>query len=538
MKPSLRGQNIHICNSSGDLIAKRARAGERAHLHLKQKEKKKQTTKRSPRRKILTDKAYMIDIDGVVCVKPDLLLLGDNNAICDARVGESAVGLTGLNRIEERFERDYSGDLIRVKAQGILPFEITPEHPLLTVSSKSFFPRISFAEPTWKKAGELKPKLELQNGDYLVLPRIDGSICEEQIELRQFTTSHGADICKAQSFPLSLTLNYQTSWLLGLYVAEGCILRDTGRANSIAKSQFALSVREVDLVERLEQTIITLGLKPLVRSLGSVTTVLLQSRILARAFSYLCGIGASNKKIPEVVLFHRDPRILLSFLQGYLEGDGSNMRNGFTAITVSRLLALQLQLLCARLGIPLCITKKEEQSFGYIQGRRVALHHKYRLQATTSAGPRRRMKVFDKYILCPIREVERVWYQGKVYNVRTSDNTYLASNVVVHNCEHVPNEFPERMATALESPGAKEWINEKYREGNYVAFFTARLESHRKVTEEWLSSHGFLYDEIVFGKPRGGNYHYIDRAHVQATTFRGKFAPLVSKSYGIEVFED
>jgi uncharacterized HAD superfamily protein len=105
-------------------------------------------------------------------------------------------------------------------------------------------------------------------------------------------------------------------------------------------------------------------------------------------------------------------------------------------------------------------------------------------------------------------------------------------------CDHVSNEFPERMKTVAEIPSAREWVNSKYDEGNYVCFFTARLEDHRKITEDWLRSHGFKYHQILFGKPRGGNYHYIDSIHVQATTFKGKFSAMVSEKHGIEVFED
>jgi hypothetical protein len=105
-------------------------------------------------------------------------------------------------------------------------------------------------------------------------------------------------------------------------------------------------------------------------------------------------------------------------------------------------------------------------------------------------------------------------------------------------CEHVSNEFPEKMKTAEEMMGAKEWINSRYDEGNYVCFFTARLEEHRRITEKWLHEHGFKYHKILFGKPRGGNYHYIDRVHVQATTFKGRFSPMAGKTHGIEVFDD
>lgn len=105
-------------------------------------------------------------------------------------------------------------------------------------------------------------------------------------------------------------------------------------------------------------------------------------------------------------------------------------------------------------------------------------------------------------------------------------------------CEHVQNEFPEKMRTAKEIEGAHDWINSMHSSKNYICFFTARTEEHRKVTERWLKSHGFKYHKIIFGKPRGGNYHYIDKVHVQATTFKGRFTPMVSKTHGIEVFED
>ena len=105
-------------------------------------------------------------------------------------------------------------------------------------------------------------------------------------------------------------------------------------------------------------------------------------------------------------------------------------------------------------------------------------------------------------------------------------------------CDHVDNEFPEKMKTVEEIAGAKDWINSKFDEGNYICFFTARLESHRAITEKWLRDHGFKYHKVIFGKPRGGNYHYIDRAHVRATTFKGRYTPMVSEVHGIEVFQD
>ncbi len=104
-------------------------------------------------------------------------------------------------------------------------------------------------------------------------------------------------------------------------------------------------------------------------------------------------------------------------------------------------------------------------------------------------------------------------------------------------CEDIPNEEPERMKTAKEIPGAREQINKWYEEGHIITFFTSRTEDLREITVNWLREHGFKYHNIIFGKPRGGNYHYIDDTHIRATTFLGKFGKLIYKKKKIQVFE-
>ena len=93
-------------------------------------------------------------------------------------------------------------------------------------------------------------------------------------------------------------------------------------------------------------------------------------------------------------------------------------------------------------------------------------------------------------------------------------------------CEDVPNEEPERMVTAAEIPGSKKQVNEWFKQGHIITFFTARTEDLQKITEAWLKTHGFQYHNLICGKPRGGNYHYIDDKHVSASIFYGKFAKL------------
>lgn len=103
--------------------------------------------------------------------------------------------------------------------------------------------------------------------------------------------------------------------------------------------------------------------------------------------------------------------------------------------------------------------------------------------------------------------------------------------------EDVPNEEPERMSTCLPFPDALDICNKWFEEGHIITFFTSRTEEHRAVTEKWLKKHGFKYHGILFGKPRGGNYHWIDNHIVRATKFNGKFTDLVTKTKKVEVFE-
>jgi hypothetical protein len=104
-------------------------------------------------------------------------------------------------------------------------------------------------------------------------------------------------------------------------------------------------------------------------------------------------------------------------------------------------------------------------------------------------------------------------------------------------CDDIPNEEPERMGTCEPYPDALEVLNKWYDEGHIITFFSSRTEEHREVTEFWLNKHGFKYHGLLLGKPRGGNYHWIDNHLVKATRYKGKFTDLIKVSATIEVFE-
>jgi hypothetical protein len=104
--------------------------------------------------------------------------------------------------------------------------------------------------------------------------------------------------------------------------------------------------------------------------------------------------------------------------------------------------------------------------------------------------------------------------------------------------EDIPNEEPNRMVTCLPFKDALLTCNKWFEEGHMICFFSSRLEEHREVTETWLEKHGFKYHTLLMGKPRGGNYHWIDNHLVKATRYNGKFTDLVKKEIKIEVFDE
>ena len=104
--------------------------------------------------------------------------------------------------------------------------------------------------------------------------------------------------------------------------------------------------------------------------------------------------------------------------------------------------------------------------------------------------------------------------------------------------DDIPNEEPERMLTCEPYPDALDILNKWYDEGHIITFFTSRTEDHRDYTERWLNKHGFKYHGLLMGKPRGGNYHWIDNHLVRATRFNGKFTDLITVSKDIQVFDD
>ena len=90
-------------------------------------------------------------------------------------------------------------------------------------------------------------------------------------------------------------------------------------------------------------------------------------------------------------------------------------------------------------------------------------------------------------------------------------------------CDDIPNEQPELMKSAKLYPDALKTLNKWYDEGHIITFFTSRKEDHRNDTETWLKNNNFLFHNLLMGKPRGGNYVWIDNLFVKGVYFKNNW---------------
>ena len=360
--------------------------------------------------------AFSFQIVGT-CVKPDTLILGDNDEISSLKIGSRCFGNTEINEVSQVFSRPYRGSMIKIKAAGLLPFEVTPEHPCLVMSllrTRRFLTSIS-----WKKADELQIKNRKHvKGDYLLIPRLKGIFDIQKLDLTEFQKK--TKKCRLKE----LQLNTNIAWLIGLYTAEGSYDDRQGPTFSINLEEKDIETKILEIANQLCHK----GKAIPKRDCNKGQNVRIYSNSLGRALTKWCGKGAQNKQIPEFVLLHKDLKILESFISGYFQGDGSiGIDRGIargTAATISKLLALQLQLAYARLGIFVNISTtkaKENHKTAYII--------RFRQNPQTQF-----VKITEDHIYVPIRNITKTYYEGTVNNIMTTDNTYLVSNTITHNC--------------------------------------------------------------------------------------------------------
>lgn len=154
-----------------------------------------------------------------------------------------------------------------------------------------------------------------------------------------------------QRIPEKILLDRKFGQIVGLYLADGCVLTD----NHISISNNAPEVRQIvyDWCDSLGIGHTTqIRIENNETRKGTTTDVSVHSVLIAQLFKRWLKTGSSNKIMPQEILFG-NKEFIIGVLDGYFSGDGSVCKdNGALDIgSTSEMLIDGFRFLCGRLGI-------------------------------------------------------------------------------------------------------------------------------------------------------------------------------------------
>jgi Fe-S cluster assembly protein SufB len=318
---------------------------------------------------------------------------------------------------------NFQGELVDI--YPISPenhFRLTPEHPVLSVKRKEaltkrkprghWIPDVDTsallnAEPMFSPAGELSV------GDFIIFPV--NKVVRDRYE---YTT--------------------ERLRLLGYYLAEGSAYIHKTLNMPVVTFTFGKGEREyIDEVKALVEHVVGKATYEVEYKDRDAVNLMVYSQALMELCVRECGKGAADKRLSkEIMELPHEKQAQL--LETYYNGDGNVCKQGNCTrertSTASKTLARQLQELLARQGIyaSISVRKGGEDT---IQGRRMQRNDQYVL-VYTKDKKHSQVRFNGDYFLVPIKKLERVPYDGPVFNFEVSHepNAYLVRGFAVHNC--------------------------------------------------------------------------------------------------------
>lgn len=366
--------------------------------------------------------------------------------------GSRIIGSDGCGHEAEQVEeRDYSGGLVTITPTGVPGFDVTDNHQILVadIGWKTINTEVPRRNVRIIRNVDWKNSQEVKRGDWLAVPRMKGNRSDAVIDVSPYLRGNLWSLSSGIRGG-SIPLNEDIAWLMGYYCAEGCASETSGQVNFSmhSKEEVTNGAKIFDIVKRWQ-----LGGTPFFQRPEDTdgVHVVFNSIVMARMLHDKVGNGASRKRVPDEIFWHKDSRIVRAFLRGYLDGDGAVKSRIFSSATASRVLAYQIQMMSARLGAWMNM-HFDELSKNHpkviVKGPPRMVKDQYRLSSggddirgilgydafELKGRPTKHHVMTDDYIFVRVRGVSRREWAGKVYNLRSPTRDYLVNNVVVHNC--------------------------------------------------------------------------------------------------------
>ncbi len=404
---------------------------------------------------------------------------GEWRPIEQVKVGDVVLSGAGRPvRVSAVQRRDYRGDLHTfTPVSPANAFTVTDEHPLHVVRRddvrvrraprNGWLPevdsrRLLAADPEWV------PAKDVEEGDFLVFP-------------------------KPRPAPPPVVFPLELARLLGYYLAEGraCLVNGCKALEfSFHSDEFAY----VDEVRQLCKSLYDAAGSVLVEESKHSARVLVYTKTGYEAMRSLAGTGSATKRLRGDVVA-QDREFLTNLLETYVRGDGNVVpRHNATwtrVHTTSRVLALQLQAVLARLDIFATVELRRPGGPGEILGRQVTRQDLFQVQWTTWGRGPRLVRDAGSYFLVPIRRHTTREGAQPVYNFDVPHpDSYLASGFAVHNCT-APIYSSDSLHSAVVEIIVKKDARCRYTtiqnwSNNVYNLVTKRATAAQGATMEWI----------------------------------------------------
>jgi len=373
-----------------------------------------------------------------LCISGNTLLLTNHGweYASEIKKGDRVVTHKGrFKTIRKVFKR--KDKVIKLKVANLPVLEITSNHPVLS-SIREYNHNHCFSSTIdwgWKKVSELIPTKACRGG----------SIVASLIN-REFETEK---------------ISRDMAWMYGYYTAEG--------SYNDHQVRFSMNIKEDKQRKRIMKIIRNIGYKPSFREHrdieGITGIVCFGSSKWAKFFRNESKIK-ENKQIPWII-FNSARKQKISFLEGYISGDGYCGENGIVTNSISKKISFGIWQLYKDCGFNARIDCRKNKGGRYDFKHKNGKTYKAKPQWATTLPPNEakqflkeaevykenvpkkldywesfgsqsnrsmQVKKYKRYYAHPVKKIE-YGEEKDVYNFEVAeDNSYIADGVVVHNC--------------------------------------------------------------------------------------------------------
>jgi len=352
--------------------------------------------------------------------------------ICFDKVNKNCTTF-GEQNINKVFKYKNNKKVFQLNTVGFLPLELTEGHKVRVTSDLNTF--------KWVSIEDLQGNF---NDKYVIIPKKNNLFNEKDfsyLDLSSELRTHHMN----KKINFNLQLNEDDAFLLGLLFAEGSFT-NKGIHLTFGYHEKSLQEKVVNILESWGcENIKVREYKKKNARIVSISNVVLYD-VLKKEFNGL----SKTRKVPSCIMESKNKNIVKNFILGWYAGDGThNTTRKLQHInTVSKIGALQLQLLGLKLGFVLSISKNVNNN--YI-ARKVNALPLYRITLPQAflyflgllpdlpKNKNPKIKENEKFFFLPITDVIDTKKIPKiVYDAETS-NAELTVPYIVHNSKSISN---------------------------------------------------------------------------------------------------